>query len=100
MALHRVPGGNRNYLADDRGFREIGMSSDMSEMMMDVGDRIAGNARAVGESEYGTSAITLPVGVENEIRQGVSVHETKAHKNDWRDRILLRVVEAMQITRG
>lgn len=95
MTLHRVPG-FRNYQADDRGFQEIGLSVPMAQFMRDLGENLASQAQAVGESTYGSEVTTVRVGWQNKSRVAVNVFEVDRHWRDSRDAILLRVIDAAQ----
>jgi hypothetical protein len=99
MALRRVPG-SRHYQADDDGLREIGQSAAMGAEMLSVGQRIAGNAEAVGSGNYRAEAATVTVGWQNERRRGAVVRESRHEWRDWRDAILVRVLASMAISRG
>lgn len=100
MALSKVPGGSRNYYADNTGLAEIALSPKMADAMLDVGKTMATRAEAVGDSKYGAENTIIHIGRDNEARQGVSVHETESHWRDWRDAILLRVMDGMEIRGG
>lgn len=71
-------------------------SSEVAAATLDVAKKFAGNASAVGRSEYEASAATVTGGWRNERRAGASVRETKPDGRDSRDSILLRVAEAME----
>lgn len=96
MALRRVPG-SRNYRADDRGLKEIGKSPGMAAFVLAVGQRMAGNANAVGDSKYSAAGTTVRAGWDNEPRAGVRVFEVEHHWRDSRDAILVRVAESMKV---
>ena len=95
MALKRVPGVSKNYLANDDGFKHLGRSQKMQAEMMESGREIAGVAASVGKSEYGVNPTVVTTGWENERRAGATVFESKFHLADWRDSILKRTAEAM-----
>lgn len=96
MALRSVPG-SRNYKADDSGFKELGLSKGMKDVMQGVGDRMAGNSEAVGDSTYKAEITPVRVGWNHEKRHGVSVQEVKRDWRDSRNAILVRVSAAMTI---
>ena len=93
MTLRRVPG-FRNYQAEDEGFQSIGLSPQMARHMKAVGDGLAGDAQAVGDSTYDAELTTVRMGWMNKPRAAVDVSESNRDWRDSRDRILLRVVEA------
>ena len=95
MALKRVPGVSKNYLANDDGFKQISRSQKMQAEMMESGREIAGVAASAGKSEYGVNPATVTVGWDNERRAGATVFESKYHPADWRDSILKRTAAAM-----
>lgn len=99
MALRRVRG-SRNYQAEDTGLREIGSSAAMGTAMVSTGERIAGNAQAVGSGEYEAKPSTVTAGWQNERRRGAVVRESRRDWRDSRDAILVRVTQAMAISRG
>ena len=95
MALQRVRG-SRNYRADDSGLREFGTSAAVGEATLAAGQRLAGNAEAVGRGEYSAQPATVLAGWANERRAGAIVRETRPDWRDTRDAILNRVAESME----
>jgi hypothetical protein len=85
------------YKKDLSGLREIGKSPGMAAAMLEVGQRLAGNANAVGESTYEAANTTVTVGWDNDRRAGAVVRESEHHWRDSRDAILLRVRDSMTI---
>jgi hypothetical protein len=96
MALHKVPG-SRVYLSDDSGLKDLGSSSAVGAATLAAAQRLAGNAQAVGRSEYEARPATVTVGWKNERRAGAVVRESRADWRDTRDAILLRVADSMRV---
>ena len=80
--------------------REIGSSAAMSAEMVSMAQRIGGNAEAVGHGDYEAAPSTVTVGWANERRAGAVVRESRKDWRDWREAILVRVLDAMSIRRG
>lgn len=99
MTLRRVPG-FPNYQAEDKGFQQISLGPDMARYMQGVADDIAGDANAVGESQYDGGITTVRMGWQNEPRISAEITETKPHWRDARDAILLRVLAAKERNDG
>lgn len=85
------------YKPDDYGLRQIGQSPGMAKATLEVAQRLAGNANAVGESTYEAASSTVTGGWANEKRAGAVVRESEHHWRDSRDAILLRVAAAMRV---
>lgn len=87
----------RNPLKLDRAaIREFMTGSEVGKASMEIAQRLAGNANAVGDSKYEASPATVTVGWRNERRAGAVVRETEPSWKDARDSILLRVAEQME----
>jgi hypothetical protein len=84
------------YTPDDYGLRKLGQSTEMAKATLEVAQRLAGNANAVGDSKYEAASTTVTAGWANEKRAGAVVRESEPHWRDWRDGILLRVTAAMR----
>lgn len=85
------------YEADHKGIRELANSPGMAAEVLAVAQRMAGNANAVGDSTYEAAPATVTVGWENERRAGATVREVHHEYKDARDRVLLRVRDAMEV---
>ena len=85
-----------NYTPKHDGLREIGSSSEMGAACLSVGERLAGNAQAVGEGDYKAERSIVTAGWRNECRAGAVVRESRQDWEDWRDAVLVRVTEAMR----
>ena len=79
------------------GLKQIGNSPGMAKATLAVARRAAGNANAVGDSKYEAANTTVTAGWANEKRAGAVVRESEPHWRDWRDRVLLRVADAMKV---
>jgi len=79
------------------GLRAVAKSPGMAQATLAVARRLAGNANAVGDSEYEAANQTVTAGWRNEKRQGAVVRETDPHWRDWRDSVLLRTVAQMKV---
>jgi hypothetical protein len=86
-----------SYRPDDDGLRQIAQSSGMKAATLAVAQRMAGNANSVGDSSYEAESATVTAGWRNERRAGAVVRESNPHWRDSRDRILLRVRDAMSV---
>jgi hypothetical protein len=89
-----------NYTPDHGGLREIGSSSAMGAECLAVAQRLAGNAQAVGDGDYGAERSTVTAGWRNERRAGAVVRETRQDWEDWREAILVRVTRSMGVRGG
>jgi len=78
------------------GLKQIGNSPGMAKATLAVARRAAGNANAVGDSKYEAANTTVTAGWANEKRAGAVVRESEPHWRDSRDRVLLRVADAMK----
>lgn len=85
-----------SFKVDRAALKELLASPEVSKASVDIARRLAGNAQAVGHSEYEAAPATVPGGWRNEGRSGASVLETKPDPRDSRDSILLRVAQAME----
>jgi len=94
MALHKI---NKVYSADDSGLKDLGTSSAVGAATLAAAQRLAGNAQAVGRSEYEAKPATVAVGWKNERRAGAVVRESRKDWRDTRDAILLRVAASMNV---
>ncbi|MBD1541023.1 hypothetical protein G9E11_01880 [Arthrobacter sp. IA7] len=81
----------------DNGLKKLGQSDAVGKAVLDVAQRLAGNANAVGDSTYEAAPSKVTAGWNNEERAGAVVREVDHHWKDSRDRILLRVAEAMKV---
>lgn len=79
------------------GLKQIGNSPGMAKASLEVARKAAGNANAVGDSKYEAANQTVTAGWANEKRAGAVVREQEPHWRDWRDRVLLRVADAMRV---
>jgi len=79
------------------GLKQIGNSPGMAKAALEVARKLAGNAQAVGDSEYEAANQTVTAGWANEKRVGAVVRESEPHWRDWRDAVLLRTAEAMKV---
>lgn len=79
------------------GLEKIAQSPEMGKATLEIAQRMAGNANAVGDSTYEAVPSTVPGGWKNSHRSGAVVREVKPDWEDWRDRVLLRVAEAMAV---
>lgn len=94
MALRKI---NKVYSADDSGLKDFGTSSAVGAATLAAAQRLAGNAQAVGRSEYEAKPTTVTAGWQNERRAGAVVRESRADWRDTRDAILLRVADSMRV---
>ena len=85
------------YKPDHSGLRQLGSSPGMAAASLEVAQRLAGNANAVGDSTYEAANTTVIVGWANERRAGAVVRESEHHWRDSRDAVLLRVANAMSV---
>lgn len=86
-----------SYKPNDYGLSKIAQGPGMAKASMEVAQRLAGNANAVGDSTYEAAPSTVTAGWANEKRSGAIVRESQPHWRDWRDRILLRVADSMKV---
>lgn len=89
--------GVSKYEPVDYGLSKLAQSPGMAKATLEVAQRMAGNANAVGDSTYEAANTTVTAGWANEKRAGAVVRESEPHWRDWRDGILLRVVAAMKV---
>ena len=89
-----------SYKPRNTGLRELGQSAAMGSATLAAAQRMAGNANAVGDSTYEAANTTVTAGWANERRSGAVVRESVHHWKDSRDRILLRVADAMSVRGG
>lgn len=87
------------YKPDDFGLRQLAQSPGMAKATLEVAQRFAGNANAVGDSTYEAANATVTAGWANEKRAGAVVREVKRDWEDSRDAVLLRVAAAMKVRR-
>ncbi|WP_324644156.1 hypothetical protein [Pseudarthrobacter sp. LT1] len=87
------------YEALPLGLRKLGNSPGVSKAVLDVAERMAGNANAVGDSKYEAATAKVTAGWDNEERAGAVVREVEHDWEDSRDAILLRVADAMRRVR-
>jgi len=85
------------YEPIDVGLKQIAQSEGMAKATLEIAQRLAGNANAVGDSTYEAANATVTAGWKNERRAGAVVREVEPDWEDWRDRILLRVADAMKV---
>ena len=88
------------YTPVEAGIREIAQSSAMGAATLGVAQQLAGNANAVGHSEYESEGQTVTAGWANDRRAGAVVRESVTDGRDWRDAVLLRVRDAMSVRGG
>ena len=96
VKLVKVPG-SRQYRAAPDGLRAVGQSDGMGRAALEVAQRMAGNANAVGDATYEADTTTVRGGWANEARAGATVRVTEPHWRDSRDAVLVRVAEAMRV---
>lgn len=89
-----------NYKPEHDGIREIGSSAAMGAACLEVAERLAGNAQAVGSGDYKAERSTVTAGWRNERRAGAVVRESRQDWKDWRDAILVRVTRSMGVRGG
>ena len=85
------------YRPERDGIRDLAQSAGMAAASLEAAQRLAGNANAVGDSTYEAAGATVTAGWANERRAGAVVRESVHHWRDSRDRILLRVRDAMSV---
>lgn len=85
------------YTPREAGIREIAQSSGMGAASVAAAQQMAGNANAVGHSEYEAEGQTVTAGWANDRRAGAVVRESVTDARDWRDAVLLRVRDAMSV---
>ena len=90
---------NNGYKPVQGALRTIGQSPKMGAFTLAIGERLAGNANAVGDSTYEAHAAKVTSGWANEKRAGAVVREVKPHWRDWQDAVLVRVTAAMKVRR-
>lgn len=81
----------------DIGLKKLAQSPEMAKVTLEVAQRMAGNANAVGDSTYEAANTTVTAGWKNEKRAGAVVREVEHDWEDSRDAILLRVRDAMKV---
>ena len=79
------------------GLAKIANSPEMANATLAIAQRMAGNATAVGDSTYEAASTTVTAGWANDRRAGAVAREVQPHWRDWRDRVLLRVADAMKV---
>lgn len=85
------------YTPIEGALREIGQSTKMGTLALQIGQRISGNANAVGDSTYTAAPAKVTSGWDNEKRSGAVVREVEPHWRDWQDAVLVRVLAAMKV---
>ncbi|MCU1566542.1 MAG: ArV2 [Pseudarthrobacter sp.] len=88
---------NNGYKPLNGALRVIGQSPKMGALALAIGERLAGNANAVGDSTYEAHAAKVTSGWANEKRAGAVVREVVPDWRDWHDAILVRVTAAMKV---
>ncbi|GAA3405052.1 hypothetical protein [Pseudarthrobacter polychromogenes] len=88
---------NNHYKPLNGALSTIGKSPKMGALALAIGERLAGNANAVGDSTYEAHAAKVTSGWANEKRAGAVVREVKPHWRDWQDAVLVRVTAAMRV---
>lgn len=88
---------NNGYKPLNGALSVIGKSPKMGALALAIGERLAGNANAVGDSTYEAHAAKVTSGWANEKRAGAVVREVKPHWRDWQDAVLVRVTAAMRV---
>lgn len=96
MALRRVRG-SKNYKAEDNGLREIGQSAAMGAASLNEAQRLVGNIESVAEGKYEAESSTVTAGWKNESRAGAIVRESEPHWRDWRDAVMVRVLDVTKV---
>lgn len=81
----------------DVGLKKLAKSPEIAKATLEVAQRMAGNANAVGDSTYEAANTTVTAGWANEKRAGAVVREVEHDWEDSRDAILLRVRDAMKV---
>jgi hypothetical protein len=79
------------------GLRALGTSAKVGSASLSAAQRMAGNANAVGDATYEAAPSTVTAGWANEKRAGATVRVVTPHWRDSRDRVLLRVADAMKV---
>lgn len=92
MALQRL---SPVYSADDTGFREIGMQSELGDIALSAAKDFADEAKQIGKGTYDASPATVTGGWANEPRRGASITETTSSYQDARNTVLLKVLDSM-----
>lgn len=82
------------YEPNRTGFRQIGQSTDLGDAVLGAAKVLAGDANAVGRSEYEAVAAEVTVGRASERRKGAVVREKVHDYLDSRDAILVRATQA------
>lgn len=95
MATFRVPGA-RNYTGETSGLAQVAQSSKMQTEMLGLARQLAGDAAAVGRSEYEAAPMTV-VTKTGEKRAGAVVYEAVRHWDDVHNEILNRVAQRMRL---
>jgi hypothetical protein len=85
------------YKPQPAGLRELAQSASVGAASLSAARRMAGNANAVGDATYEAAPATVTAGWANERRAGATVRVVEPHWRDSRDRILLRVADAMKV---
>lgn len=102
MALHKVPGSKGKYMADDRGLRELGMSSALGDLALAAAQRGAGLGRQYDpKGEYTAEKRTVKSGWKHEDRAGAAVVQVKpGDGNAIRRMVMVDVLMGMESGRG
>jgi hypothetical protein len=82
------------------GLRELAQSAEVGAAALSAAQRMSGNANAVGDATYEAAPATVTAGWTNEKRAGATVRVVAPHWKDARDRVLLRVADAMKVRGG
>lgn len=81
----------------DIGLKKLSQSPEIAKATLEVAQRMAGNANAVGDSTYEAVPAKVTAGWNNEQRAGAVVREVERDWKDSRDAVLLRVADAMKV---
>lgn len=102
MALHKVPGSKGKYMADDRGLRELGMSSKLGDIALTAALRGAALGKQYDpKGEYTAEKRTVKAGWKHEDRAGAVVRQVKpGDGHAIRRMVMVDVLMGMESGRG
>lgn len=80
-----------------RGLNEVANSPQMAALTLKVAQKIARAGAARGRSTYEAKPQRVRAGWRNEARAGAVAREVKKDWRDSRDKVLIRVTEAMKV---
>lgn len=81
----------------NKGLTEIGRSPAMKAQTLKAAQKISRAASARGRSTYEAKSQSVRAGWRNEARAGAVAREVKKDWRDSRDKVLIRVTEAMKV---